>query len=392
MTLTALIVVCAVIMSADLLSRTVWTNVYELKALRAKKRQALHPYALPYRRRPVVSVIVYAKNHEKTIERCLRSVVKGSYRKIEVIVVDNASTDMTVALIRKFIKEYPKISIKLLAKRKPTTKQICLVSAYKAHANGEYVFNLEASEMTAKHSIASAVRHLNLDSELDGLTPAYTLARVSSLSGILQMYHLLMRREASKRSSLTGMIRFDSTGLLRAARYQEVIKSGEGRIKQADDLEIHQAEITGLIHSLKWNFINHRLALQQALCGFTALRREPLRAILAIVTLLLTLSLPVVLTYIIYLAINLHQPTLYLAALGLLYTSVTLAIWNDSHLSYRAKLIYLLLAVITQPFIYIASLVRGAALLFMAYKKLLNLMASLRFVRRRLAPYLSPSR
>lgn len=43
----------------------------------------------------LVSVIVTTKNESKTIQRCLESVVVQTYSRIELIVVDNASTDAT---------------------------------------------------------------------------------------------------------------------------------------------------------------------------------------------------------------------------------------------------------------------------------------------------------
>lgn len=53
---------------------------------------------------PLVSVIVTTKNNEETITACLRSIMGQSYENIELIVVDNASTDDTVNLAKKFTK------------------------------------------------------------------------------------------------------------------------------------------------------------------------------------------------------------------------------------------------------------------------------------------------
>jgi glycosyltransferase involved in cell wall biosynthesis len=51
---------------------------------------------------PLVSVIVPTKNNETTIEKCLASIKDQSYRNIEVIVVDNYSTDGTVKIAEGF--------------------------------------------------------------------------------------------------------------------------------------------------------------------------------------------------------------------------------------------------------------------------------------------------
>ena len=52
---------------------------------------------------PLVSIIVRTKNEERWISSCLRSIYQQSYKQIEVVLVDNESTDMTV----KKAKEFP---------------------------------------------------------------------------------------------------------------------------------------------------------------------------------------------------------------------------------------------------------------------------------------------
>lgn len=51
---------------------------------------------------PLVSVIVPTKNSSKTINNCLRSIKSQSYKKIEIIVIDNNSTDNTKILAKQF--------------------------------------------------------------------------------------------------------------------------------------------------------------------------------------------------------------------------------------------------------------------------------------------------
>ena len=54
---------------------------------------------------PMVSIIVPVYNGEKSIERCLRSIQNQSYTNIEVIVVNDGSTDHTEKVIKKYVEE-----------------------------------------------------------------------------------------------------------------------------------------------------------------------------------------------------------------------------------------------------------------------------------------------
>lgn len=50
---------------------------------------------------PVISVIVPTYNSEKTIERCLLSILKQTYENLEVIVVNDGSSDSTETICEK---------------------------------------------------------------------------------------------------------------------------------------------------------------------------------------------------------------------------------------------------------------------------------------------------
>jgi glycosyltransferase involved in cell wall biosynthesis len=53
---------------------------------------------------PLLSVVIPTYNEEKDIEDCLNSLMKQSYKPIEVIIVDDGSTDNTKNIIKKFKK------------------------------------------------------------------------------------------------------------------------------------------------------------------------------------------------------------------------------------------------------------------------------------------------
>src|SRR3954470_15218449 len=54
---------------------------------------------------PLVSVIVATYNRGRFLERCIRSILNQTYRNVECIVVDGASKDDSVAILKRLQAE-----------------------------------------------------------------------------------------------------------------------------------------------------------------------------------------------------------------------------------------------------------------------------------------------
>src|SRR3989344_828131 len=57
----------------------------------------------------LVSAILPVYNEEKTIGDCLKSLFKQTYKSLEIILIDDGSTDQTPQLIKRYREKNPSI-------------------------------------------------------------------------------------------------------------------------------------------------------------------------------------------------------------------------------------------------------------------------------------------
>lgn len=58
-----------------------------------------------------ISVIITAYNIEKYIKQCVESVINSTYKNLEIIIVEDCSTDKTKEYIQELIEKYPQIKL-----------------------------------------------------------------------------------------------------------------------------------------------------------------------------------------------------------------------------------------------------------------------------------------
>ena len=86
--------------------------------------------------RPTVSVIVPCFNAEKTVARTLDSLVKQTLDNLEIIVINDGSTDHTKAIIENYIADHKEINICLYTKENEGIASARNYALTKVH--GEY--------------------------------------------------------------------------------------------------------------------------------------------------------------------------------------------------------------------------------------------------------------
>ncbi len=105
----------------------------------------------------LVSVIIPTHNAEKTIGRCLDSVLKQTYPNIEIICGDDCSTDGTLNVLKKYAKAHPSIQYFQNEKnsRAAFTRNECI-----QRAKGIYIAQIDDDDYMDPTRIEKQVKYL----------------------------------------------------------------------------------------------------------------------------------------------------------------------------------------------------------------------------------------
>lgn len=111
---------------------------------------------------PTVSVIIPSYNAEQFIGKCLRSVLDQTLRDIEVIVVDDGSTDATLSVVEPFAQQDNRLTV---IRQKNSYAGVARNNGMR-HASGTYLYFLDSDDFidkTALETMVSAAESCNAD-------------------------------------------------------------------------------------------------------------------------------------------------------------------------------------------------------------------------------------
>ena len=98
----------------------------------------------------LISIIIPVYNISQYIGKCLISCINQTYRNIEIIVVDDGSTDSSSLIIN----DYAKIDDRIIVKRKINEGLYWARKSGLEIANGEYIFFLDGDDYLAEDAIS----------------------------------------------------------------------------------------------------------------------------------------------------------------------------------------------------------------------------------------------
>ncbi len=116
--------------------------------------------------KPLVSIIMAAKNEEKYLPECLQSIANQTYRNWELIIIDDGSTDSTKQIILDFQKSAAnRIEYLFMENR---GDGVC-VNHGMMKAEGKYVARMDADDVMFPERLAKQVEFLEQNTNIGAL-------------------------------------------------------------------------------------------------------------------------------------------------------------------------------------------------------------------------------
>lgn len=228
--LVSLIACCSIIISSVTLARG-------LKKMRRLSDMGTgHPGA-----GPLVSLIVPACNEERNIEKSLVSLLSQEYTNLEIIVVNDRSTDSTPAILKRLKSRFPGLTILeivdlpegWMGKSHALTKGAAL-------AKGEYLVFTDADVVLEKTTISRAVAYMQ-GNRLDHLTLGFkNVTRGWLLNSLILDAAMgllfLFRPWTVKKSSSRSFMGIGAFNMLKRSVYQEIGGHEDIKMHPIDDM------------------------------------------------------------------------------------------------------------------------------------------------------------
>jgi glycosyltransferase involved in cell wall biosynthesis len=108
-------------------------------------------------KKPLVSILLPVHNCEYFLEECLKSLFKQTYRQIEIIAIDDKSSDNSLKILKSFAKKYKKIKVYRNIKRYGISMTL---NRLLRRAKGDYLAFMSAKDISARSRIKKQVEFL----------------------------------------------------------------------------------------------------------------------------------------------------------------------------------------------------------------------------------------
>lgn len=178
-----------------------YTHVWE----RRKRYFARRSYG------PLVSVLLPAWNEEVGLVVTLKTILASSYRPLEIIVINDGSTDRSDAIMRAFLQKYQQHakgsdgSIPIVYRTRPNEGKGAALNTGLALARGEIIVTFDADCVVQKDAIKHLVSYF-ADVEVMAVAGNIQIGNTRTILGLIQSLEYTLGFQCKKAEALLGMV------------------------------------------------------------------------------------------------------------------------------------------------------------------------------------------
>lgn len=341
-------------------------NFYDVNRFKRERAKQLRT-----RKNVLATILIPAHNEEKSIVRCLDSVLKSTVRSLEIVVIDDASTDRTLEIVYAYIRKHPDFnrSIRVVRCIQNVGKAAALNKALESGLKGEYIMTLDADSVLHPNAIENAVEYFLEDPNVAGVAANVRVIDSMSILGLLQKFEYMVGYRSKKFYTVSNC-EFIIGGVASTYRYSTLKEVGfyDDDVQTEDiALSLKVASLGNRKHKLVYGY--DVIAMTEGVQTFKALLRQRYRWKLgslqslfkhkslfmnigrrynpsltwyripmAFMGELIVLTEPILMAVIIYFSFLALSPQAFIGAYALITAYLLWNVWPDEHMPIADKI------------------------------------------------------
>lgn len=167
---------------------------------------------------PLVSIVVPSYNHAPYIEECITSIFENRYDNIQVVVIDDGSTDGSAEILRELNKKY---DFKLVLKPRSKGLVDSLNTFLEKYCKGEIYKPVSSDDTLVKDCLLMCVHQFTRDANLDIVIG--NAMGIDADSRKVREYRVKQKGELSYKNFLLGNITYNITAAVYRTRIHKTI-------------------------------------------------------------------------------------------------------------------------------------------------------------------------
>ncbi len=174
-------------------------TIYDIQKIKtAKWLQKTKGHSRKLRARPYIDIVIYNHNNPEALEKSVQSILKQSYRKFRITIVDNNSTGDSLAAVRQIIDRYPKRILRIVENPVQVSRDKAILAAAGGYAGSGFVLVIDSGCSLNKNTLHMANRYFIQNNNTDVLIPHTRVEHGYRISGILQQVRGQLSLSAKK--------------------------------------------------------------------------------------------------------------------------------------------------------------------------------------------------